>query len=192
MEVLKFSDIPLLAFGNEITTKGMIMEGRNGENYLVLFPMEKVADVVNPKIVLPSSEEWYALQDQLDRCNVMGTDRNAGILLRKTQRVLDQKICWQVYQRDKFKCRYCAIDNVPLTVDHIITWESGGATHEDNLLTCCRKCNKKRGNLPYGLWLMHSYYTEKSKHLTEAERKANEDIVSRMSNIPRLAVQRSR
>lgn len=187
MEAVQFDDIDLLSWGNEITMKGLLMEGKGGESYIVTLPMEKIEGSV--KLVAPSSEQWYVLQDQLDKCNVIGEDKT---LLRKGQRILDQKICWAVYRRDKFRCRYCAIDNVALTVDHIITWESGGATHEDNLLTCCRKCNKKRGNLPYGLWLQHSYYTEKSKFLSEDIRKKNDEIVLRLSSLPKVAVLRNR
>ncbi|WP_212636678.1 HNH endonuclease, partial [Salmonella enterica] len=69
----------------------------------------------------------------MDKCNVQ-SQLDKLIILRKNQRILDQKIAWEVYRRDKYKCRYCGIDNVPLTVDHIITWESGGATHADNLM----------------------------------------------------------
>lgn len=189
MEQVKFSDIPILSWGNEITIKGIIMEDNSQCSHIVLLPMEKQSE--SYKIITPSSEEWYDLQDQLDKCNVM-SELEKGKILRKSQRILDQRICWKVYRRDKFKCRYCGINNVPLTVDHIITWEAGGATHEDNLLSSCRKCNKKRGNLEYGLWLQHSYYIGKSKFLTDKERKANEDIILKLKSLPRVSVIRSR
>ena len=145
-----YKAINLLTWGNDITIKGLLMGGSNGDSYLVYLPMEKAeGDLI---IMNPTVEEWYELQDQLDKCNIEG---EAGVILRKGQRQIDQKIMWEVFRRDKYKCRYCGINNVPLTVDHIITWESGGASHQDNLLTSCKKCNRKRGNLGYGNWLQH-------------------------------------
>jgi len=187
MEDLKFSNTNLLSWGNEITIKGLLMEGKNEEVYLVNLPMEKIKGKLIA--VNPSAEEWYALQDQLDKCNIEGEE---GMILRKGQRQIEQKISWEVYRRDKYKCRYCGIDNVPLTVDHIITWESGGASHVNNLVTSCKKCNKKRGNLDYGSWLQHAYYLGKSKYLTEIIRQKNEEIVNIINTLPRLAKSRSR
>lgn len=163
------------------------MEDKDGTDLIVLLPNEKP----NPTgvVVKPSTQEWYELQDQLDHCNVEGEQ---GKILKKGQRQLDQKICWQVYRRDKYKCRYCGIVNVPLTVDHIKTWETGGATHSKNLLTSCRKCNKKRGNLDYGSWLQHKYYLEKSRYLTKSVRDANEAIVRELNHMPVMAKPRSR
>lgn len=183
----RFDKIPIHSWGNNITIKGIIMEGVDNEDYLVQLPMEKMnGNIIS---ITPSLEEWYTLQDQLDKCNIVGEE---GIILRKGQRLIDQKIAWEVYRRDKYKCRYCGIDNVPLTVDHIITWESGGASHASNLLTSCKKCNKKRGNLDYGSWLQHSYYLGKSGFLTETVRQMNEDIVKVLGSLPRLAKPRSR
>lgn len=182
-----FSSIPILKWGNEINIKGLVMEDAQGGDILVMLPHEKSnSDMC---LIQPSAQEWYELQDQVDKCNVEG---EAGVLLRKGQRQLDQKICWQVYRRDKYKCRYCGIDNVPLTVDHIKTWETGGATHPKNLLTSCRKCNKKRGNLDYGSWLQHKYYYEKSQYLTQAGRDKNEAIIRDLNNMPVMAKMRSR
>lgn len=187
MNKITFSDIPILRWGNEISIKGLVMEDSQGSDIIVLLPNEKPTEGVS--VITPTVQEWYELQDQVDKCNVEG---EAGALLRKGQRQLDQKICWQVYRRDKYKCRYCGIDNVPLTVDHIKTWETGGATHPKNLLTSCKKCNKKRGNLDYGSWLQHKYYYEKSQYLTQAERNKNESIVQELNKMPVMAKPRSR
>lgn len=187
MENIAFKDVNLLSWGNDIVIKGVLMEGKDDETYLVNLPSERIKGKVI--VVSPTTEEWYTLQDQLDKCNIQGEE---NVILRKGQRNIDQKIAWEVYRRDKYKCRYCGIDNVPLTVDHIITWESGGATHVDNLLTSCKKCNKKRGNLDYGSWLQHKHYLAKSFHLPDYVKKMNDDIVFRLNSLPRMARPRSR
>ena len=183
----EFRSIPILRWGNEINIKGLVMEDAKGGDILVMLPNEKAH--IQQTLIEPTTQEWYELQDQVDKCNVEG---EAGVLLKKGQRQLDQKICWQVYRRDKYKCRYCGIDNVPLTVDHIKTWETGRATHPHNLLTSCRKCNKKRGNLDYGSWLQHKYYSEKSQFLTQSVRDANEAKVKDLNSMPTMAKERSR
>lgn len=185
--VIGFNEVPLLSWGNEIQITGVLMEGKDDEVYLVNLPLEKIKGELI--VVNPTSDEWYALQDQLDKCNIMG---EGGILLRKGQRQIDQKISWQVFRRDNYSCRYCGIDNVPLTVDHIITWETGGASHPDNLLTACKKCNKKRGNLDYGSWLQHKWYLAKSFFLPQHIKDKNEAIVKILNTLPRLAKPRSR
>lgn len=190
MNKINFEDIPLLDFGNKITIKGIIMSTETGNDLAIFLPQEKPEQKVD--IMTPSQQEWYQIQEQLDQTNVECIRDEQKVILRKGQRLLDQKIAWNVYRRDKYRCRYCGIDNVPLTVDHIITWETGGATHEDNLLTACRKCNKKRGNLDYGSWLQHKYYLDKSQYLTEKQRQENEQIVRKLNSLPRMKVQRNR
>jgi len=54
-----------------------------------------------------------------------------------------------VFYRDNYQCQYCAI-KLPvqeLTFDHVIPVSRGGATSWDNVVTCCRKCNSKKGPL---------------------------------------------
>lgn len=50
-----------------------------------------------------------------------------------------------VLARDNYQCQYCGVRR-DLTIDHIYPkWMGGGNTWE-NLVTCCRKCNLKKGS----------------------------------------------
>ncbi len=189
MKKKDFAEIPLLSFGNDITVRGVVMHNVNSDSDLLIYlPNEKASDLES--FIEMGTEQWFELTQQLDTLQI---ETLPGVIVSKGRRQLDQKICWEVYRRDKFKCRYCGINNVPLTVDHIITWETGGATHVDNLLTCCRKCNRKRGNLDYGSWLQHKFYLEKSsKYLSEKERSENEKIIHNLSSLPRVNKIRTR
>jgi len=51
-----------------------------------------------------------------------------------------------IFARDRHTCQYCGGSHVPLTVDHVIPKDQGGRTDWDNLVTCCTKCNNKKGN----------------------------------------------
>lgn len=187
---MDFNKIDITKFGNDTHIIGLIVRDYNPNGFgdaNIYLPNEVPAP--NIQQMRLDSDQWFKLNQQLDICQV---NLESGQLISKGRRQLDSKICWVVYRRDKYKCRYCGIDNVPLTVDHIITWESGGPTIKENLLTCCRKCNKTRGNIDYGSWLQHRYYIEKSKYLSPKIQKLNEDLVKTLNSIPRMSVIRNR
>lgn len=55
-------------------------------------------------------------------------------------------IRFNVFLRDNFTCAYCGIQYAKkLTVDHIIPKVQGGKTTYENIVTCCEKCNQKKG-----------------------------------------------
>jgi 5-methylcytosine-specific restriction endonuclease McrA len=49
--------------------------------------------------------------------------------------------------RDKNQCQYCGVIEVPrdMTIDHVIPRSRGGENTWSNLVTCCKKCNQKKG-----------------------------------------------
>lgn len=53
-----------------------------------------------------------------------------------------------IYLRDGMACAWCgdAVENgVTITLDHVKPHSKGGANHESNLVTACKKCNSSRG-----------------------------------------------
>tara|TARA_B100001093_G_scaffold376064_1_gene361213 strand:- start:416 stop:922 length:507 start_codon:yes stop_codon:yes gene_type:complete len=50
--------------------------------------------------------------------------------------------------RDKNQCQYCGVIESPrdMTIDHVIPRSRGGENTWSNLVTCCKKCNQKKGN----------------------------------------------
>jgi 5-methylcytosine-specific restriction endonuclease McrA len=51
-----------------------------------------------------------------------------------------------VFARDHFTCQYCGVVGKELTLDHVIPRRMGGPSTWENLVTCCRKCNTKKGD----------------------------------------------
>lgn len=51
--------------------------------------------------------------------------------------------------RDHYTCQYCArvLPTAELTLDHVIPKSRGGGSGWDNLVTCCKRCNNRKGNL---------------------------------------------
>ena len=65
---------------------------------------------------------------------------------RKSRKVINNSLKYDVMRRDNFKCNYCgkspATDsNVELEIDHIIPVSKGGDNNIDNLKTICKNCN---------------------------------------------------
>jgi len=53
-----------------------------------------------------------------------------------------------VFFRDQFQCQYCSI-KLPvheLTFDHVIPVSQNGPTTWENVVTCCKECNGKKGS----------------------------------------------
>ncbi|MCS7310244.1 MAG: HNH endonuclease [Armatimonadota bacterium] len=53
-----------------------------------------------------------------------------------------------IFARDDYTCQYCGYRGKDLTVDHVVPRRLGGSDDWENLVTCCRKCNLKKGDKP--------------------------------------------
>jgi 5-methylcytosine-specific restriction endonuclease McrA len=51
-----------------------------------------------------------------------------------------------VFARDNYTCQYCGVTGKDLTIDHVIPKRMGGGMEWENLVTCCRRCNTKKGD----------------------------------------------
>lgn len=77
----------------------------------------------------------------------------AVMRLRKLPKVGKRQIKFSrqnVYIRDHYKCQYCGDDKIPvdnLTYDHVNPRSKGGKTTWENIVTCCKNCNGRKGNL---------------------------------------------
>ena len=179
---MKLSELNLLSVGHTINLVGAVYSGE-GKMLLALFPEDqgeiKTRDGEAPAFFQETSgvsietlemdtADWERFLRQTDLLETeVLTKASDGTLakaiLRKSQRQIDTNVQWKVWRRDKFSCVYCGKDDVPLTVDHLVTWEVGGPSVEANLVTADRPCNKARGNLSYADWLRHPHYLKVSR-----------------------------
>ena len=54
-----------------------------------------------------------------------------------------------VYARDGWKCQYCGqgFNTIDLTLDHVVPRSRAeGKTTWNNVVSCCKECNRKKGN----------------------------------------------
>lgn len=171
MKVIKFEDFNLLQIGNEYEISGVLYEKPTGnfdkpvDNLLIVLPEGQIS--TNLEILFPSLDQWNEIirQSDLKEVELVGGDKNKKIILRKSTRQIDQKTMWEVFRRDRFMCRYCGADDVPMTVDHIVLWEEGGPSIPKNLLCSCKKCNNTRNNMQYEDWIKSDYYIRAIKKL---------------------------
>lgn len=136
-----------------------------------------------------TQEDWKKIIRQTDllETQILADDKGKlkKTIIRKSTRQIEQRICWEVYHRDHYHCRYCGAGGVPLTVDHLVLWEEGGPTIPENLVACCRRCNRTRGRTQYADWLQSKYYREVSQNLPADIQWRNEDVASTLDKIPK-------
>ena len=159
MSVVDLSYINLMDLGTSIKISGILLEG-DGDTFMALLPDHDIQD--NLTTMTLSHEDWKSIIRQLDfketevLAEVDGDIKK--IIIRKCTRQIKNTVVWNVYRRDMYTCRYCGRNDVPLTVDHLVLWEKGGPNIEENLVTSCKRCNNKRGNMPYAEWIISPYY----------------------------------
>lgn len=184
---MSLRDIKLAEIGRSIQLMGAVY-GSESDAFVVLIPGEEpVEDLRSVELTL---DEWQEFLRQTDLVEVQAlvkneaTKRVGKAIVRKSSRQVAKHTSWVVFRRDDFTCRYCGANDVPMTVDHLVTWEDGGPSIEENLVCSCSKCNNKRGTMPYADWLLSPYYRRVSKDLDYQIRFANQALVATLGNIP--------
>lgn len=191
---MKLDELNMLDVGVTIGLSGAVFSDTE-TMYLCMFPDQ---DPSLKQVVLDMDlEDWKKFLRQTDLVEVEVLTKTedgklAKAIMRKTQRLIEQRVSWAVFKRDNYTCRYCGKDGLPLTVDHLVLWEEGGPSIEENLVAACRKCNKTRGNMQYADWLKHPYYLKVSHDgISPWTSRENEELVSTLDKIPRRYSERA-
>jgi hypothetical protein len=190
LEKIDFGDLNIMDIGASIQLVGIVLQGK-GTSYLCPFPAEAIEG--QPiQLVSISQKQWDDLIRQTDIMETeiiqkMPDGKLAKIILRKSNRQIEQGISWRVYKRDGYRCRYCGNDDVPLSVDHApLPYEECGPSTEDNLVAACRKCNREKSNMSYEDWLSSKYYQKVSQGLSEETLELNRSLLGRIDSIKRV------
>jgi len=183
---MKLDELNILDVGVKIGLVGAVF-GDENDTYLCMFPDQEIAG--NQEVLDMDLEDWKKFLRQTDLLEVEVLTKTqdgklAKAIMRKTQRLIEQRVSWKVYQRDNYTCRYCGRTGLPLTVDHLVLWEEGGPSIEANLVAACRKCNKTRGNMQYADWLKSPYYTNLLKGLDPQVALENMKLLDTLGDIP--------
>ena len=197
MQRIKLEDLNILAVGNTIVLSGAVYTDADS-SYLVMFPDEHDAVEKPMKVLNMDQDAWTRFLQQTDHLDVemLAPDADGKLvkaIVRKSQRQIDQGVSWLVYKRDGYRCSYCSAEGgsqngTALTVDHLVLWENGGPSIPSNLLTACRSCNKRRGNMEYADWLKSDYYKKVSRNLIMFQLEKNEKLADTLHLVPRQKV----
>ena len=186
MDIIKFDEVDLHSFGNEIQIEGTLWGGK-GLYFITLVPQKELnINASDIKLMPLTLEEWQKLLKQSDllETEILQED-STGVtkaIYRKSQRQIDSYLQWACFKRDNYRCRYCYRE-VPLTVDHVVLFEEFGPTIELNLLSSCKSCNKDRGRMQYSDWLNSDLYKRKSQNLPLEIKVANSQ---KLNDIPQI------
>lgn len=193
---MKLSDLNIYDIGNEIQLVGAVYGSRD-KNYICIFPGEENKDA-QVEFLDMDYDDWVKFIRQTDLLEVEITEHNPAskemvkAILRKSQRQIDASVSWKVFRRDEYKCRYCGASDKPLTVDHVVLYEDGGPSTEENLVSACKKCNRTRGNMKYQDWLASDYYFKVAVNIDSYTQHLNGKLIKEMDSIPRVVHKRSR
>ncbi len=188
---MSLRDINMTEIGRSIQLVGAVYGDSSDEAFVVLVPGADPVKVASLKNVTLTLDEWQEFLRQTDLVEVEAlvrdpdTGKVAKAIVRKSSRQVAKTTSWVVFRRDGFRCRYCGTEDVPMTVDHLVTWESGGPSIEENLVTSCSRCNNARGETPFEDWLVSGYYKRVSAKLGYAEKFANQGLIPTLEDIPR-------
>ena len=108
MEEIKFSEVNLYDFGNEIQIAGTIWTGKDLA-FITLIP-DKQETFDNLKVMPLTLPEWEQIIKQSDilETEIFKQDPTGvtKVLVRKSQRQIDSYLQWDVFKRDNYSCRY--------------------------------------------------------------------------------------
>lgn len=197
IKIVKLDSFDIYKFGNSYDIAGIVYSTAQNDKIIALLPEEDFNPYAEIKIMEMTLDEWKKMIRQTDLLETeilqkAADGKQTKIILRKSARQIDQRVAWKVYERDHYECQYCGIHGVPLTIDHLITWESGGATVEGNLVSSCKKCNKIRGNTPIDEWLASDEYKNRSKNAPEYAKQFVKDMAIKCKSVPLMKHKKTR
>lgn len=59
----------------------------------------------------------------------------------------------RIFIRDDFTCGYCGTRGGALECDHKTPVSLGGSSDDENLITACKPCNRKKGAMAFSDWI---------------------------------------
>jgi hypothetical protein len=158
----------LLTAGLEISNEVEISDARLFENLLTIWQIvgkqPARADLTNSASIFSQSPylrrfgSWTnSLKSFIEYMNekdidVPTTDGSNDVRSHKTSRDPSLRLRYKILKRDNFSCVVCGASpaknsKVELHLDHIVAWNRGGETTEENLTTLCSKCNLGKSDL---------------------------------------------
>jgi tetratricopeptide (TPR) repeat protein len=94
----------------------------------------------------------HTIQDTPVQANILDQIESINLEIEQqvqqevaSTREIPSNVRQAVLDRDDYICRYCGRRSQTMEVDHVIPVVQGGRSTLDNLVTACRRCNRKKG-----------------------------------------------
>lgn len=132
--------------GTILRLSGVVFQGKD-TTLILMLPAARTVTAAE-HVVQPNEAEWNAILERSDDPLVFERDSSGVVkaIHRKARRIISAGIQWKVYHRDGYRCMFCGVLGQSLTCDHFVPMELGGSDDISNLLACCRRCNKAKGD----------------------------------------------
>jgi|GEM_PF-4336117 len=96
------------------------------------------------------SGQWLPLgadkDDAVSKAEAMNQlSADARLAAMASARFIADDIRAEIMARDKYACVYCGAES-ELELDHVIPFQSGGATTKNNLVIACASCNSSKSD----------------------------------------------
>ncbi len=129
--------------GSLLKIEGLVVGGE-GAHAVFMLPANDLLDAL-PAWHYLSLEEWTDFLQRSDNPEILVMPAKA--FHRKLRFEISSAVQQKVWVADALKCMYCgvAMGRAPLTIDHFVPLEMGGANDTSNYLSACRRCNKNKG-----------------------------------------------
>ena len=131
--------------GSLLKIEGVVIGGE-GAQVVMMLPGSQLS-ALQPREVRPGTEEWSDWLQRSDNPEILVQGSMEKVFHRKLRYDISGAVQQKVWCADGFKCYFCGgmMGKVQLTIDHFHPLETGGVNDESNFLSCCRRCNKKKG-----------------------------------------------
>ena len=135
--------------GNILKIEGLVVGGEGAQAILLLPDCPHLG---SPKIERLTMEEWTDFLARTDNPEVLVMPAKA--FHRKVRYEISGAVQQKVWVADGLKCLYCGVGmgRAPLSIDHFVPLEMGGANDTSNFLSACKGCNKKKGSMDPHDW----------------------------------------
>lgn len=147
------ADVFVDDFGVNLKVTGMVFQGPFDETLVVLTPEAKVGQPLVERAI--TRDEWIDLLRASDDPKIFEMEpdgKTVKAIHRKNSRQILAGVQWEIFKKWKYQCAFCGkkggANNTVLSIDHIVPVSHGGTDDQDNLISACRKCNKRKGSKP--------------------------------------------
>lgn len=122
--------------------------GRRGRHLPYLIEHGDIVEIEGGRLYVDGWDEWqegdWKVQERLAKINGRHEAEDPSPT-PGARRTANWRLRTRVFERDEFTCRYCGVTDYPrewLILEHVIP---DGPSTEENLVTACRGCNKRKG-----------------------------------------------